>query len=160
MWINSIVNSIALRFDFRANGQYTILAALPSDWTHVVINYIGPENGQGIRIYYDGEQADSDTTRTADSKLPGDGRIVIGRYHTDWDDRYASVQLDELIFFNMKLSESEITVLSQFWLCVHYNAVICFVNTEKNHKSCKNTEWSFHQQDLLQFTLIWYTQNI
>ena len=44
----------------------------------------------------------------------GDGRIVIGRRETDSDDNYGSGQLDELIFFNKKLSESEITMLSQF----------------------------------------------
>ena len=85
----------------------------PSGWTHFIINYIGSEDGEGIRIYYDGVRRENDTSMNLNSFNTGDGRIVIGRVYTDIDDRYASVQLDELIFFNIKLSDSEISILSQ-----------------------------------------------
>ena len=86
----------------------------PSGWTHLFINDIGPEDGEGIRIYYDGVRRGNDTSMSLYSFNTGDGRIVIGRRETDSDDNYGSAQLDELIFFNKKLSESEITMLSQF----------------------------------------------
>ena len=84
-----------------------------SDWTHVVLNYIGPEDPQGIEIYYDGVHSRRAAIGSAASSLPGDGRIVIGRRYTDGDYDYASVQLDELMFFNTALMDSEISMLSQ-----------------------------------------------
>ena len=95
-------------------GTFLLSNASPSGWTHVVLNYIGLEDGQGIWIYYDGVQTGSDTTRNPNSYETGDGRIVIGRLYTEWDTNYASVQLDELIFFNTKLTDSEIRMLADF----------------------------------------------
>ena len=112
---NSIVKSISLRFRVEAtNGFYRREVLSRSGWTHVVINYIGPQNEQGIKIYFNGVRRRTDPTMDPHSYGIGNGHVVIGRYHTDIDDRYASVELDELIFFNKKLSESEITMLSQF----------------------------------------------
>ena len=91
-----------------ANGFFFSTIAQPINWTHVIINYIGPEDGQGIRIHSEGIEAGSGTTRyprTSDDD-GGDGRIVIGESH--------SVQLDELIFFNSALTDSEIKMLSHF----------------------------------------------
>ena len=76
-----------------ANGYFFHLIPLPSGWTHVVLNYIGPDNGQGIRIYYDGDETGSEVTLYSDSNVAGNGRIVIGRFETD---RYGSVQLNVL----------------------------------------------------------------
>ena len=73
------------------------------------MNYIGPEHGmQGIEIYLDGEHEKNDKTLTTRSSQPGDGRVVVGRYHTDLDEKYASVDVDELLFFNQSLSSEEI----------------------------------------------------
>ena len=52
-------------------------------------NFIGPNDGQGITLYYDGAQVAGDTTKTAVTKSIGDGRIVVGRYYTD---RMRSIQ--------------------------------------------------------------------
>ena len=41
-----------------------------------------------------------------------DGRIVLGRYFTDYDDYYANVEVDELIFFNNSLTTGEVQLLS------------------------------------------------
>ena len=42
------------RYELRAPyGLFWMSVAVPSGWTHVVLNYIGPNNGQGIRIYHD-----------------------------------------------------------------------------------------------------------
>ena len=41
--------------------------------------------------------------------MSGDGRVVVGRYHTDLDEKYASVDVDELLFFNHRLTDAQIT---------------------------------------------------
>ena len=89
----------------------------PSGWFHIVINYLGPNEGEGIRIYNNGIEVGNDTTKgngrcTIDDCQP-DGQIVVGRYFTRMDLQYVSLQVDELAFFNTALSEDEITMLSQ-----------------------------------------------
>ena len=64
-------------------------------------------------IYKDGVDTETDTSRFAGSYGQGDGRIVIGRQLTNIDGSYASVELDELMFFNANLSDPEITILSK-----------------------------------------------
>ena len=76
-----------------------------------MLNYLGPNDGQGIRIYYNGTEVKSETTKVLRSRSAGDGRIVVGRVYTKRDDNYASMQIDELIFFNKALSTTEIQVL-------------------------------------------------
>ena len=74
------------------------------------MNYIGPNDGEGVRIYYNGEVA-SKTTKTEGSYSAGDGKITVGRYYTNTDALYASFQVDELIFFNQILSNDNINLL-------------------------------------------------
>ena len=81
---------------------------LQSGWTHVVLNYLGPEDGQGIVGYFNGVQGTFDRYKSGQSFSTGDGRVVVGRYETDRDRYYAGVDLDELLFFNQKLSIQEI----------------------------------------------------
>ena len=78
---------------------------MPTGWTHIVVNYIGPDDGQGIRVY--GIEVAGSTTRDVTCSA-GDGRIVVGRCYIDEDMRYASVEIDELIFFNKALSTTDI----------------------------------------------------
>ena len=82
-----------------------------SGWTHIVLNYIGPNDDEGIRIYYNAEELESDITNLVVSFSAGDGRIVIGRGYTNENSNYASVNVDELLFFNRSLTPSEVTVL-------------------------------------------------
>ena len=86
-------------------------AAPPADWTHVVLNYLGPEAGEGIRVYYDGVQAGSDDTERLVTCPGGVGRVALGRLYTDKDDHYPGVDVDELMFFNEALSVQRIMVL-------------------------------------------------
>ena len=76
-----------------------------------MLRYIGPNNGQGIRMLINGEQVDSDKSKYLESFTAGDGRIVVGRRFTDRDQAYASVPVDELIFFNSALTWNEIRTL-------------------------------------------------
>ena len=102
------MNSISLRFDFRANGQYIIVATLPSGSTHIVLNYIGPDNRQGIRIYEDGALTGSDVTKSDGTYSAGDGRVFVGRIYVDRDAHYGGVNVDELLFFNQSLNDQRV----------------------------------------------------
>ena len=82
--------------------------AAPSGWTHVVLNYIGPNNGQGIRFYFDGVQVANDTRKRSTTTFAGDGRMILGKQGINVDARYASVDVDELLFFNETLSDQSI----------------------------------------------------
>ena len=55
----------------------------------------------------------SDTTKNVQSRSAGDGRIVVGRYFTDMDQWYSSVEVDELVFFNRALTVDDIETLYQ-----------------------------------------------
>ena len=63
-------------------------------------------------VYQDGQHKGNATTKDSTSSSdPSIGRIVVGRL---LNGHYASVQVDELLFFNQTLTESEITILSQY----------------------------------------------
>ena len=96
------------------DGYFYMTSDGPSGWTHIVLNFIGPDEGQGIRIYYNGEQTGNVVTKGARSYQSGDGRVVVGRLYTDVNDFYASVDVDELLFFNEALSDQNIRYLSNY----------------------------------------------
>ena len=77
-------------------------------------NYIGPNNGQGISIFMNGELVNKTTDKLVAGPFPDvDGKIVVGRIFTNIDDYYASMQVDELILFNHPLMLDEIAALSK-----------------------------------------------
>ena len=97
------------RIEIVLPGWFQVDSSPPTGWTHFVLNYLGPNIGEGIWIYYNGNQVASQTTRYTYLQHPaGEGRIVIGRAFPDQDRDYASLQVDELIFFNQSLSDNEI----------------------------------------------------
>ena len=85
--------------------------AKPTGWTHMMMIYNGNGQGKGVTLYYNGAEVKGSTTNGGGSFSAGDGRIVVGRFHTDEDERYSSVELDELIFFNRALSKDEIATM-------------------------------------------------
>ena len=82
-----------------------------------MLNYIGPNNGEGVRIYYDGLEVASDTDKYEEPFSSGDGRIVVGRRYKKSDEKYASVMVDELIYFNAALTSAEVQLI--------YNSALC-----------------------------------
>ena len=122
-------------FSFDVNlpdGKFVAFYYKSNGWTHLVLNYIGPNDGAGIKMYINGAEVardttkdthprpagteeESDTTKYGGSYSAGDGRIVVGRYYTNQDRYYASVQVDELLFFNQTLTAAEIEALSMDW---------------------------------------------
>ena len=77
-----------------------------------MLNYIGPNSEQGIKVYIDGSEVARDTEWSAKSGSGVDGQIVVGRMHPDVDDDlYISMLIDELIFFNQALAPSDAMTL-------------------------------------------------
>ena len=93
------------------DGSFSLGPQKPTGWTHIVFNYIGPNNGHGIRIYYNGMEMASDTVKSEASYSPGDGRIVVGKIFTNENHLYATMEVDDLIFFNHHLTFEEIATL-------------------------------------------------
>ena len=121
MYINKNVRKLFLAKIFRlscrfllalADRNFLINVAIPSGWTHLGLNYIGPNNGQGIRVYYDGAQAGSDKMKYPKTYQPGASRVILGRELINVDAGYASVDVDELFFFNEALSDQNIQHLN------------------------------------------------
>ena len=63
-------------------------------------------------MFMNGELVNTPTNKAVWSYPAVDGKIVVGRISTNLDRDYASMQVDELIFFNHPLMLDEITALS------------------------------------------------
>ena len=88
---------------------YATAEIVPNEWYHVVFNFINPR----IVAYHDGVEV-VDTDQEHDFKqTAGMGLVEIGRYQVLIDDpaKYTSVIVDELMFFNRKLTPEEIQIL-------------------------------------------------
>ena len=94
-------------------GHFTVSVGKSNEWVHGVFNFLGPNDEEGIRIYENGKHVWNHTTVTQSSTTESNGRIVIGRAFTELNNYYASVQVDELLFFNHSLNEHKIRMLSQ-----------------------------------------------
>ena len=84
----------------------------------MVLNYIGPEHGQGIRIYYNGAKLDGGSYKSPPGKptSAADGSVTVGKfknYYYSVTIDYSSVALDELLFYNMKLTSDQIKEVVQ-----------------------------------------------
>ena len=101
------LNGIYFSFDTKiTDGQFNVGINNSPEWIHVTMNYMGPEDGQGIRIYRDGRGVAEDKEKTSSSMAaPRDGMIVAGRLFTNTYNLYATFNLDELLFFNSVLNE-------------------------------------------------------
>ena len=96
--------------------MFDVQDPLPSGWTHIVLNDLGPNDG--IRVYYDGVHESSDVTKQAASYSSGNGRVVVGNSYTQagavnslFTRLHAGGDFDELLFFNQILSQQQIIQL-------------------------------------------------
>ena len=85
------------------------MTSFATEWFHVVLNYLGPD--QGLAIYHDAVEMVNGSQIFAHDHSAGPGVVVVGRYFPLTDDLYASLMMDELMFFNRKLILEEIQVL-------------------------------------------------
>ena len=77
-----------------------------------MFNVIGPNDGEGFRIYHDGILGGNVTSFHKRRSTAVDAPIVIGRFYTDHNSDYASFDMDELLFFNRPLTEAEIQMMN------------------------------------------------
>ena len=107
--ISSACCSYAVRLP---DGSFYAEGSRPSGWFHVVVNFIGVEDGEGVRVYYNGEKVGSDPSKSKYAIKKGNGRIAIGRYFTQNSWRDGSVDVDELVLFSQALTSGEIERLN------------------------------------------------
>ena len=95
---------------FLYDGFFDHWNNVPSGWTHIVVNYIGPGGGttEGIYVYYNGNKLAEDTTISSATLQAGNGRVVVGRHLPEEDKDYAGVEVDELLLFNNNLDDDDI----------------------------------------------------
>ena len=82
-----------------------------NQWIHLVLNFIGPDSGEGIQAFKDGALISSNQNGANASQTVGPGKVVIGRKYVNVDGYYSQVEVDELIFFNKALTEQEVMEL-------------------------------------------------
>ena len=83
-------------------------------WVHGVMVYHGVE--QGITVYQDGRKIGTGTDkRHAGAKPRGNGQVGVGLRNHGYRDRYASVSVDEIKFYNQQLTEKEISDMYRKW---------------------------------------------
>ena len=90
------------------------VSTVPTEWYHLVFNYVSgsPATLEGITIYHDGVEVGSGTQKTSHTTNAGQGVVVIGRYFAQAHEQdFASVMVDELLFFNRNLSPDEVSIL-------------------------------------------------
>ena len=104
-------NTLARFFVFSPRGLFAEnYKPETSGWNHLVMNYFGSENGQGIRVYVNGTERGRRTEILSNDILQaGTGRVVVGKYSASVDEGYAGVEVDELLFFNQTLDDDQIT---------------------------------------------------
>ena len=62
-------------------------------------------------MFNNGVEVASGSTKETTSYSLGDNRIVVGRWYTDSNERYAGLHVDELMYFNTVLSTEEVYLL-------------------------------------------------
>ena len=91
------------------DGRFYVGFNVRTGWIHLVLNFIGPANGQGVQIYMNGVLTGSGMLKDAAvSYSPGDGRVVVGRSYTHQDQHYSTLEIDELISFNNWLNAEDV----------------------------------------------------
>ena len=119
-YIHHFSNKFSVYFSGRVNlpdAWFEADQTFPTGWTHVVLNYIGPNNGQGIKVYFNGKESVARNIRTGSATFQnGDRQVVVGRLLSNKDHSYASAQIDELIYFDTSLDILQIkAIYDSYW---------------------------------------------
>ena len=98
------------------DGHFSTIVRVATNWVHVVLNFIGPSNGQGFRVFHDGVEVIGNINASQfipQNSTISSSKFFIGKLYYNMDQDYSSVQVDELFLHNQALTEAEITSLSQ-----------------------------------------------
>ena len=71
-----------------------------------MLNSIG--RNDEFQAFKDGALVPGQTTTSSFHRSLGDGKLVLGRRHPNSDDFCSSVDLDEVVFINRKLTKPEV----------------------------------------------------
>ena len=99
---------------YRTEYIKMIISTVPTEWYHLVFNYIGESpvgGGDSVVIYHDGAEVGSSTDKVSYSTTAGQGVVVIGKHFVQSEVGFASVMVDELLFFNRHLTEEEVQIV-------------------------------------------------
>ena len=82
---------------------------------HVALVYKGPENGQGISVYLDGEHVrDGNERKSYEHQAAPSGVLKIGKlFERTTEARYGKLIMDELFIWNQQLSPTYIQKVIQ-----------------------------------------------
>ena len=97
------------------DGTIVIDIGRPTGWVNAVLNFKGPDGAQGISGYNNGTHIGTNTTKiNADERFQENNReIHIGLLDSFVNAHYATVEVDELQFYNRYLTDEEIARLHQ-----------------------------------------------
>ena len=97
-----------------SGGYYVVKipeAEIPSDWFHIVLEFIGPDTG--MKAYIDGVFKASHLSKVPRTPPISSGtNFVLGRGSVDEDDKYSTISVDEIMFWEQELSGEEISCLA------------------------------------------------
>ena len=95
------------------NGSFQLNVDRPTDWFHSVLVYHGSAVGQGMTLYHNGMMVRSVTSKDSLVEFqPGEGRMIIGKLEANKDNKYASIEVDDLTMWNRTLTWPAIQDLS------------------------------------------------
>ena len=84
----------------------------PNSWIHVTMIYRGPNSGEGITVYHDAVEVGSDTVPYTLYTVTSSGMFKIGRkFDPPGDKQYGTMYMDELLFWNRILHQTEIEMV-------------------------------------------------
>ena len=90
------------------NGVFRADLPRQAGWIHYTF-VLGVRNeADGFTVYVNGVLATEGSMSSDEGFAPGSGAMVIGRRYLDFDSRYVSVIVDELLLWNRKLTQPEI----------------------------------------------------
>ena len=91
--------------------SYETIRRVNNQWMHLVLNFIGPKKEEGIELFRDGALITSYQTQIEYQLTPGEGRLTLGRWTVTRDSDYPTIDVDEVVFFNRKLTAPEVETI-------------------------------------------------
>ena len=96
--------------------------------------YHGSAVGQGMTLYHNGMMVRNVTSKDSLVEFqPGEGRMIIGKLEANKDNKYASIEVDDLTMWNRTLTWPAIQDLSELYS--HPKTIQCIDNSRKSHWS-------------------------
>ena len=107
-----LLSFFRIRVDDKS-GIFQVNTNQSTEWTHLVLVYVGPNKGQGIRVAINVNTIIKDKMSDDSSTQSGNGHATIGTQVTNENPElfYASVKVDELTFWNRTLSLIEVMTI-------------------------------------------------